>query len=88
VAAGNIAAPVTLQHRRLGYPALNPADPNQLPSDGVGRYGKFTITFDSRVTKYAYAMNTNPSEGSAVARASTASESVPLIGPPWFRSIR
>ncbi|GLW10715.1 hypothetical protein Misp01_58430 [Microtetraspora sp. NBRC 13810] len=52
-----------------GYPALDPGNPNQVPTNGVGRYGTFTVTFDTRVTKYAWAMNTTPSEGAAQVKA-------------------
>lgn len=58
-----------------GYPALDPADPGQVPTDGVGRYGTFTIALDTRVSKYAWAMNTDPSEGAAKAKT-TATESI------------
>ncbi|MGV9599530.1 LamG-like jellyroll fold domain-containing protein [Streptosporangium sandarakinum] len=58
-----------------GYPALDPANPNQVPTDGVGRYGTFTIALDTRVAKYAWAMNTDPSAGSAKAKTA-ATESI------------
>ncbi|MEU7526739.1 LamG-like jellyroll fold domain-containing protein [Saccharothrix sp. NPDC042600] len=60
------------------YPALDPANPNQVPADGVGRYGRFSIAFDARVAKYAFAVNTDPSEGSAKAK-SAATEAVDVM---------
>ncbi|WP_433272143.1 LamG-like jellyroll fold domain-containing protein [Actinosynnema sp. CS-041913] len=57
--------PVITSNAADGYPPLDPANPNQVPTEGVGRYGKFAVKFDARVAKYAFAMNTNPSEGSA-----------------------
>lgn len=50
------------------YPELDPAQPEITPTNGVGRYGAFDLAFDTRVTKYAYAVNTTPSAGSAVAK--------------------
>ncbi|MGI5170417.1 LamG-like jellyroll fold domain-containing protein [Spirillospora sp. CA-253888] len=44
-----------------GYAEVKPDAPEELPQNGVGRYGKFTIGFDARVTKYAYKLDTNPS---------------------------
>ncbi|MEZ7124637.1 LamG-like jellyroll fold domain-containing protein [Nonomuraea sp. AD125B] len=58
-----------------GYPALDPANPNQVPTDGVGRYGTFTIALDARVSKYAWAMNTDPAEGTAKTKTA-ATESI------------
>ncbi|GAA2214836.1 hypothetical protein GCM10009850_103020 [Nonomuraea monospora] len=58
-----------------GYPALDPANPAQVPADGVGRYGTFTIALDTRVSKYAWAMNTDPAEGAAKTKT-TATESI------------
>ncbi|MBB5078834.1 LamG-like jellyroll fold domain-containing protein [Nonomuraea endophytica] len=57
------------------YPPLDPANPGQTPTDGVGKYGAFAITMDARVAKYAWAMNTDPSEGSAKTKTA-ATESV------------
>ncbi|MWK35661.1 hypothetical protein GEV43_17500 [Actinomadura sp. J1-007] len=47
------------------YPELDPDDPDVLPTQGVGRYGNFNIAFDTRVTKYAYAVNTSPTASAA-----------------------
>ncbi|MFI6299915.1 LamG-like jellyroll fold domain-containing protein [Nonomuraea sp. NPDC050790] len=57
------------------YPALDPANPGQTPTDGVGKYGAFSIKLDTRVAKYAWAMNTDPSEGAAKAKTA-ATESI------------
>jgi Concanavalin A-like lectin/glucanases superfamily len=79
-----LPAPSITSNATDGYAELNPDDPNAAPQNGVGRYGKFMVTFDSRVSKYAYAVNTTPSSASARARASgTASEvisAMPLHG--------
>jgi hypothetical protein len=51
------------------YPAWNPADPNQPPIGGVGRYGRFDITFDAQVTKFAWGLNGGaPSINTAIPR--------------------
>ena len=61
--------PVITSSAPDGYPALDPANPDQTAYDGVGRYGTFAVAFDTRVAKYAFAVNTNPSEGAAKAKA-------------------
>ncbi|MFF4241690.1 LamG domain-containing protein [Actinomadura geliboluensis] len=62
------------------YPALDPGDPEALPTKGVGRYGTFNVTFDTRVTKYAFGVNTSPSANWAKARTQTTEQirSVPI----------
>ncbi|CAL9459243.1 hypothetical protein SUDANB95_02586 [Actinosynnema sp. ALI-1.44] len=60
--------PVITSSATDGYPPLDPANPGQVATDGVGRYGKFTVKFDARVTKYAFSMNTNPAESAAKAK--------------------
>ncbi|MEU4512313.1 LamG-like jellyroll fold domain-containing protein [Nonomuraea wenchangensis] len=43
-----------------GYVAEDPLDPAQAPQDGLGRYGRFLVTFDPSVTEWAYAVNADP----------------------------
>jgi hypothetical protein len=38
------------------------------PQNGVGGYGRFEVTFDTAVVKYAYSFYTDPSPGSARTR--------------------
>ncbi|MFI0449614.1 LamG-like jellyroll fold domain-containing protein [Actinomadura sp. 6N118] len=50
------------------YPAAQPDDPDAQATPGVGRYGAFSLAFDTRVTKYAYAVNTSPLASTAKAK--------------------
>ncbi|MBC6460372.1 LamG-like jellyroll fold domain-containing protein [Actinomadura sp. HBU206391] len=63
--------PVVTSTAADGYLELNPADEAAVPQNGVGRYGKFDVTFDADVAKYAYAINTTPSLASATTRTAT-----------------
>ncbi|MFF4195698.1 LamG-like jellyroll fold domain-containing protein [Nonomuraea sp. NPDC001831] len=54
--------PVITSSGADGYVAENPLDPAQTPQDGMGRYGRFVITFDPSVTEWAYAVNDDPTQ--------------------------
>jgi hypothetical protein len=55
-----------------GYNEEDPANPSQLHQDGLGRYGKFTITLHSSVTKFAYDVNEEPTPAMLKARTPNA----------------
>ncbi|MFI9550104.1 LamG-like jellyroll fold domain-containing protein [Nonomuraea endophytica] len=61
-----------------GYVAENPLDPAQVPQDGMGRYGRFIVTFDPSVTEWAYAVNEDPTQFRR-RTAGSATETVQLL---------
>ncbi|MEJ3748053.1 LamG-like jellyroll fold domain-containing protein [Actinomycetes bacterium KLBMP 9797] len=55
-----------------GYNEEDPANPSQLHQDGLGRYGRFTVTLHSSVTKFAYDVNQEPTPAMLKARTPNA----------------
>jgi hypothetical protein len=64
-------APAITSAAADGYTELVADDVEAVPQNGVGRYGKFDVTFDADVARYAYAINTDPSPASAKTRTAT-----------------
>lgn len=73
----SLPAPTITSNPADGYAEFKLDDQNSTPQNGVGRYGKFDLTFDARVTKYAYDVNKTPSSESAHDRSpGTTTESI------------
>ncbi|MDF5755102.1 LamG-like jellyroll fold domain-containing protein, partial [Spongiactinospora sp. TRM90649] len=63
-----------------GYNEEDPANPSQLYQDGLGRYGRFTLTLDSSVTKFAYDVNREPTPAMLKARTpNSATETIQVL---------
>ncbi|MBO4210460.1 LamG domain-containing protein, partial [Micromonospora echinofusca] len=60
-----------------GYQEEDPANPSQLHQDGLGRYGRFTLTLDPSATRFAYDVNREPTP--AMLRNRTAGTSTETI---------
>jgi hypothetical protein len=86
------AAPTITSDATDGYPESNPDDENDPWYDGVGRYGKFTLTpADSDVTRYQWGVNEDPSsahETVTTAGAPVTIDVMPQTAGPNYLSVK
>ncbi len=86
------AAPTIGSSAADGYPESNPDDENDPWYDGVGRYGKFTLTAaDPDVTRYQWGVNGDPTaahEVTTTAGAPVTVDVMPQTAGPNYLSVK
>ncbi|WP_185792315.1 LamG domain-containing protein [Actinoallomurus bryophytorum] len=86
------AAPAISSSATDGYPESNPDDENDPWYDGVGRYGKFTLTpSDPDVTKYQWGVNGDPTsahQATVTAGAPATIDVMPETAGPNYLSVK